>query len=205
MGIDLPFVHLNLHKNPFGSLTLDEQAQLAIVDVDFFVEQLKCGPFRVQFLGDCGAGKTTHLLAIRKCFSDAPYFHFAEGAPIPKIPQAPLLFLDETQRLPRQLLKSLLSQKISLVIATHRNHSKILRRANIPFESVKLNGLSDEKLQTWIESRIEAVRRQPGAIPQLEPHAAAKLRQKFGRDLRAIEDHLYDVFQSLEDIGHVTV
>lgn len=205
MGIELPFVHLNLHKNPFGSLTRKEQAQLALVDVDFFVEQLRRGPFRVQFLGECGAGKTTHLLAIRKHFPDAPYFHFAEGAPIPKIPQAPLMFLDETQRLPRPLLKSLLSQKTSLVMATHRNHSRILRRGGVPFESIKLNGLSDEKLQIWIESRVEAVRRQPGAIPQLEPHAATKLRQKFGRDVRAIEDHLYEVFQSLEGIGHVMV
>lgn len=40
------------------------------------------------------------MIALHRFFSDIPYLRFPENVKIPKIPHAPVLFLDETQRLP---------------------------------------------------------------------------------------------------------
>jgi len=66
--IALPFAHLNLRRNPFGELDLSQRAALAVVDVDRFVRRLAQPGYAVQFTGDRGRGKTTHLLAILRHF-----------------------------------------------------------------------------------------------------------------------------------------
>ena len=36
----LPWARFNLHRNPFGELTPDERAELAVVEVDYLIEML---------------------------------------------------------------------------------------------------------------------------------------------------------------------
>jgi fumarate reductase flavoprotein subunit len=67
----LPFAHLNLRFNPFGELDLHLRADVAVVDLADWPKRLAAGRFAIQFLADCGRGKTTHLLALRRHFPDA--------------------------------------------------------------------------------------------------------------------------------------
>ena len=150
-------------------------------------------------------GKTTHLLALRERFPDAPYYYFAEGAAIPAIADAPLLFLDETQRLPRSVHARLFHRCASFAIGTHKDHSSELRRAGLAFESVRLNGLTAERLQAIIDRRIEWARRGPGPVPRVPPGATCALIARFGDDVRSIEMHLYEVFQSMTEVKDVRV
>lgn len=153
--------------------------------------------FTVQFIGDCGRGKSTHLHALRARFPDAPYIHFAEGERPQPIPLAPVLFLDETQRLPWHTRHRLFRREVALALGTHRDHSRELARAGRRVETVHLTGFTTATLRRIIERRIEWARRGPGPVPSLGPGSVARLHDRFDGDLRAIEDHLYDVFQNL--------
>jgi len=132
----LPFAHLNLCRNPFGELPLDQRAALAVVDVDRFVGRLKRPGYAVQFLGDKGRGKTTHLLAIRQHFPEAPYLHIGEGER-PRIPRGHPLMIDEIQRLPRWRRRWVFRRPVSLVIGTHEDVSAELLRAGFEVDSIE--------------------------------------------------------------------
>jgi len=59
-----PYLRWNLLRNPFGELTRQERAELAVVDVAIYLAELQAGRTALHFLGDQGRGKSTHLLAI---------------------------------------------------------------------------------------------------------------------------------------------
>lgn len=198
--IGLPFANLNLRRNPFGEPADEERADLAVVEcglIDRLEQSLSDPGFAVQFMGDCGRGKSTHLHALRARFPGAPYLYFAEGEKPPPIPRASVLFLDETQRLPWHTRGRVFRWDVALVLGTHRDHSRELARAGRKVETVRLAGLTTPTLRRIIERRIEWARRGPGPVPSLGPGSVARLHGRFNGDLLAIEDHLYDVFQTL--------
>ena len=156
-------------------------------------------------MGDSGRGKTTHLLALHAYFPQVPYFHFAEGAFIPQIPEAPLLFLDETQRLPRSLRRQVFSRPASFVIGTHLDHSGEFKKAGKEFLAVYLKGLAAEQLDRIIRRRVEWARRSPGPVPEVTLPEVQRLIHKYGDDVFTILRVLYEKFQALEEMsdGHV--
>ena len=198
-----PFAHLNLRRNPFGELTRTEQAQLAVTDIEAFVPQLKQRRFVLQVMGEQGRGKTTHLLALRRHFPDAPYVYLAEDEPPPPVPPAPLLFLDETQRFSRAQRRALFKRNASFVMATHEDHSGEFEAAGLKHHHIYLKGLSQERLAEILARRLEAARRGAGAIPHFEPDTVTELLARFGDDVRAVDAYLYEVFQVLEGVGAI--
>ncbi len=167
----LPFAHLNLRRNPFGELDESERAALAVVDVDAVAARLRAGA-RVQFVGDHGRGKTTHLLALRARLPEARYCRRDRGQPLP---DAPIVLVDEADAVPRR----------ACALGVH-----------VPFEGVEtisLPPLTSARLAAICERRIEHVRRGPGAVPRVGN--VDELIARFRDDLRAIEGHLYEVFQ----------
>ena len=74
----LPFAHLNLRRNPFGEFSVEERAQLAVVDLEPAIAHLSSDVANgrgavVQVLGEKGFGKTTHLLALYSRHPGASY------------------------------------------------------------------------------------------------------------------------------------
>ncbi len=128
--ISLAFEQVNLRWNPFGEPAPEDMATLAVVDVAAYVERLKTPGFALQYLGEPGRGKSTHLCALHQFFPDMPYPKFPEITRIPRIPEVPVLFLDETQRLPRGLRTQIFSRHGSFVIATHQDHRGARARAD---------------------------------------------------------------------------
>jgi hypothetical protein len=199
--ISLAFEKQNLRWNPFGEPAAEEMAALAVVEVEQYVERLRQPGFAVPYLGEAGRGKSTHLRALHRFFPAAPYLKFPENTKIPKIPHAPVLFLDETQRLPPRLRRRIFFRKGSFVIGTHEDHSAELSRAGIETASIRLSGLSPERLAEIIERRLEWARRGPGPLPQVSAAEIDRLIATYDDNLSAILGRLYDEFQTLEAGG----
>lgn len=199
----LPFAHLNLTRNPFGELSLEERSGLAVSDLESFIPHLKQVGFVLQILGDCGRGKTSQLLSLRRHFPNAPYIHYPEEGPRPDVPLAPLLLLDETQRFTPRELKTLLKRNASFVIGTHEDHTKLFKQLGLEHHTVYLRGLDSKRLTQILKLRLEASQRGPGPIPVIEDELIYQLIHRFSDDIRATEQYLYEVFQNLETVGPI--
>lgn len=204
-----PFEHLNLRWNPFRTLEPDEAAQAAVPAFDPGVARLLLRPRRaVQLTGPCGAGKTTHLHALRgsvlASVPDSPYVYFGPDH-TPPVPDSRVVFVDELQRLPRRGRMRLFRRRgTSFVIGSHRDHTAELRLAGVELlRGVELAPSSPERLHALLDRRVELARRGPGPVPRITAAAARRLLARHGGDVRAIIDHLYDVFQTLEAPRHV--
>jgi hypothetical protein len=199
------FEHLNLRRNPFGEAADDQIGKLAVVDVDAFIERVRAPGFVVEFLGHCGRGKTTHMRAIWEHFSDAPFVRVAEQPEDFRVPDASLVFVDEAQFLSRRQRRRLFSQTRSYVVGTHKSLAPTFRRAKLDFETVSVGTVDKRRLCEIIERRIEWARRADGPAPSVSDAAVDALIAEHQDNLRAVEHHLYDVFQTLEEICHVQV
>ena len=200
----LPFGHLNLRRNPFGELDLSQRARLAVVEIDRFVRRLKRPGFAVQFTGEKGRGKTTHLLAIMRRFPEAAYVHVGENERPPRIPLGQPLLIDEVQRLPRWRRRRAFRKSVSLALGTHQDLKSELTGAAFEVETVEVGDrLNARRLRQMLNRRIDWARRGPGAVPRITVETAQAMIGRFGDDVRAIEWYLYELFQGLRRIGNV--
>ena len=192
----LPWARFNLHRNPFGELTPDERAELAIVDVDYLIEMLGDPRQAVQFIGECGRGKTTRMLKLRSVLPRASYTYIPEHPPCPPIVLGNPILVDEAQRLSRSARRSVLRSQSSLVFATHNDLSKSLRKHGYHVHTEHIGeGNGPELVCELLNRRIEASRLQSGVIPVVSIEDAESLVAEFGNDIRAIENRLYLQFQ----------
>ncbi|TWT82558.1 hypothetical protein CA13_40210 [Planctomycetes bacterium CA13] len=191
-----PWGWCNLFRNPFGELTPDERAELAVVDISEIVGVLNQPRIAIQFIGECGRGKTTRMLAIGKELPEAAYVYLEEDRPCGAIPTGYPLMIDEAQRLPRSVMRTIFSSGLTLVLATHRDLSRPLRSFGYRVKTYRLGRDGDANL-IWecLNRRIEASRLNAGPIPVLSRADAAELVRQFGSDIRAMESYLYDQVQ----------
>jgi hypothetical protein len=199
----LPFAHLNLRRNPFGELEREDRAALAVVDVDRWLRRLERPGFAVQFVGDKGHGKTTHLLALKQHLPRAGYVHVGEGQR-PRIPQTDPLLIDEIQRLPAGRRRRVFRARISLAIGSHVDFGAELARAGFKWDTVRVaDALDAERLYEILNRRIQWARRRPGRVPKVTLRTAQSLLDRFGGNVRAMEARMYDLFQQLPEIRDV--
>ena len=199
----LPFVHLNLRFNPFGELPLKYRAELAVIDLPPLLNHLERPRAVLQLIGDKGRGKTTHLLRLKACFPGAGYVHFPEDER-PPVPDGNPLILDEAQRIPWWQRRQLFQRPVPLILGTHRDFTRQLRRMGRDVKTIMAGEKTDRKrLDEIFRQRIEFARRDSGPIPSVPLATIDKLVDRYGDDIRAIEGHLYDLFQHLEGPSHV--
>ncbi|MGI9471560.1 MAG: hypothetical protein ACR2NZ_08520 [Rubripirellula sp.] len=193
----LPWARVNLCRNPFGELTAKERAETAVVDVDWFMSMLQRQSTAVQFIGDCGRGKTTRMLAIHSQIPDSSYVYLPENQPCPAIPEGNPVMIDEAQRLPRFVRRRVFATGLPLVLATHNDLTRSLRRHGYQVHTQHIGeGNVPELVWQLVNRRIEASRLAPGPIPNATVEDARVLVQRFGTNVRSIEHYLYDRFQS---------
>ena len=197
--LTLPFAHLNLKFNPFGEATREDRAEMAVADVDRFVELLQRGG-AVEFVGGHGRGKSTQLLALHRRFPEAHYLKLQRiEAPRP----AGLLFVDEVELVRDR--DRLFRRCRSIALGAHRSHADELRRRYREVETVIVAGLTVGHLRAIVDRRIEWARRGPGPVPRVPDRALAALIARFDDDVRSIESILYSSFQELDEVGNVEV
>ena len=194
----LPYAKLNLLRNPFGQLSREDRVAAAVVDLDIWLPQLKNPKFALQLLGDCGRGKSTHMHAILDCFPDGSYVYLPEDGPIPKIPRGYPLFIDEAQRLPWVTRFFAFRRGVPLVLATHTNLSSPLQRAGYAVETANVAAkVSTDRLQEIFRRRIELARLGEGEIPNVTTEEIESLVRRFGDNIRAMEEDLYQRFHTM--------
>ena len=202
-AVSIPFAHLNLRRNPFGEFSPVEIAALAKVDIDEVAAQLADPAFVVQFVGEKGFGKTTHLLAIRARFPGALYVHIAEGERA-VIPAGRPLLIDEAQRLTWRQQRKVFRDPVPLVLGTHVDFHRALTRAGRRVKTIRVAERMDaERLHNLLNARVAWVRRAEGALPAVRHETARRLLAQFGPDVRRIQQELYLTFQRLSGIQDV--
>lgn len=230
-----PYRHLGLWRNPFGELTPDERAELAVVETASLLAFLEQTQTVVQFLGDCGFGKTTHLLALRMAIhrrsgnaqtASEGIVYFPEGGPRPSIPNGRPLFIDEAQRMSWLQRQNLLRRAGPIVLTSHSDLSAYFLRAGFQVLSVNVGAAkSPQQLAEILNLRLDASRLArsheptdqrahfPAAsnaphcrntlmprvgpcvcAPLAEPYCA-QLLNRFGSNLRRMEEYLYETIQ----------
>jgi hypothetical protein len=197
-----PFAKLNLRRNPFGEVTWEERSELAVADTKPWVEFLRHPATAVQFIGPCGHGKTTHVLAIARSLPGAPYVHLPLEGPRPAVPDRRPVLIDEAQRLGFWQRRRVFARGGPLVLGTHNDLSRLLRRSGLEVWTVDVAAdLSADRLMAILNKRIEASRITNGEVPCINRSYAVALRRDFGTNIREIERHLYLQFQQLVQGG----
>jgi energy-coupling factor transporter ATP-binding protein EcfA2 len=198
-GLRLAFSHLNLRFNPFGEPSDHERAGLAWVAT----RDLEAGE-TIQFVGESGRGKTTHLMALAARHPAAVYEKLQEGQDRWTVEMAegvPFL-LDEAQRAHPRRLRALLRSGRAVALGTHADLSALAPR---PIRTIQVGGVGLSQIGAIVARRIEWARRSAGPVPSLSAAALAILVAKHGDDVRSLLGELYDVFQTLTEVGPVTL
>ncbi|TWU65065.1 hypothetical protein V7x_06090 [Crateriforma conspicua] len=192
-----PWQAWNLNRNPFGELTRSERAELAVL-LDDLEQQSTPGDFQAwQFIGKCGRGKTSQMLGLQRRWSDSAYVYMPVDGPCPDIPVARPLLIDEFQRVPRRIRTQLIRSGLPLVLGTHRDMSRSLRGAGYRVRTIRLGHQNTaDHLCKVLNRRIEHCRLFEGPVPKIRRRTAEDLIRRFGSDLRAIENHLYEWTQA---------
>ena len=196
-----PFAKLNLLRNPFGELVQEDRMAAAVIDWSLIEPFLNRPRVALQFWGECGRGKTTHLLAILDRLQYAQYVYLPEDEKCPPIPEPvenETLIIDEAQRLPFLTKRRIFKQGAPLILGTHRDYRTQLQRFGYEVHSISFeNQLRPSRLQKIINQRIELAKFQQGDIPQISLRESQELCHRFGDNIREIESLLFDTFQSL--------
>lgn len=192
------YADLNLERNPFGALTREQRARIAVFDVDERIEQMRSGK-AVVFVGGHGRGKSIRLQALARRFEGAEYrrVHRDEAWPNPE-GRGPLL-VDEIQFLDRKRRRRLWRVTRPVAVASHEAWEEEMAVEGRESVTVDLDQpLELEDLAAFLRRRIELCRRRPGPIPTLSGEALRRLRENYGSNHRGMQDHLYEVFHRLE-------
>jgi hypothetical protein len=196
------YTHLNPRFNPFGTLTPEEEAAAALPDLDasVYAARLRQPGTAIQFLGPSGRGKTSHLMALRSRFPAAPYLHIGRGEPVPPLPEAAILFVDEMQRVPRRQRQALFARHAAYVVGSHVDHSHEFARAGLDYEIITLGAVTALRLQAVLNRRIAVARRHPQRpVPTFTLAAVEMLLACCGADQWAMNGILYDLFETLAE------
>lgn len=203
----LPFSHLNLRFNPFGELTDDERAAVAVADpvqLRGLAARLLSDDAVILLTGEPGRGKTTMLRALHLHLTaelgPLPFVRVATGGS-PPIGEGRVVFVDEAQRLGWLSLRRLLRRPggFALTAPGPFRHLGVGHR----LVTVGVGDPSPERLALIVERRIELARRGAGPVPTVDAAAVAWLVARFADDVRAAEQALYEVFQRLEGADRV--
>lgn len=200
----LPFAHLNLRFNPFGELTREQRAVTAIVELDDIPEHFSKRRIAIQFTGEHGRGKSTHLIALHKQFKHSPYTQIHIGDK-PTFSNDDIQFIDSIEMLPAARRKKIYRSTNILAITTHNDLTNELHTAGFEVISKRITVDNAQHIKQIFDKRIELARRNTGSLPGIDIKTVRTLITKFNDDIRAMEHHLYEIFQQLQEIGNVKV
>lgn len=203
-----PFHDIGFECNPFRALTDEEWVAVAVVP-EGVRAALDEGLDNLQILGEKGYGKTTALLwmtaEMRYGGYRSAYEYIPEGEDTFQTVLEGLDFflLDEGQRLGRRERGRLMRQSkdVRLVVAAHENLEGLFGKYGRPLKTIRLGESGPGHLRAILDRRLRYF-----ALEGMEPvgfsvEAIDFLWGKFGRDVRAVEQYLYEYFQGLVEGG----
>jgi len=200
----LPYRYLNLKRNPFGVPVEQERPELAVANVDEWVEQLLKERVAIQLVGDHGRGKSSHLFALKKGLeqrtqTQVPYLRLRDTR---KILLAPTVLLDEGAQLPFCRWWTL-RHVHSLAVSTHLNLRPLLWALGFRVITVRIEQRDPQRLQNIFQRRIEWARDASGPIPHITKETIRELQIRYGDDIRSMEHALYCSIEEMKEVGCV--
>jgi hypothetical protein len=208
-AVYFPFQNLGLRSNPFRVLTEAEWMEVAILPASIET-MMPDGFVHLQVLGDAGRGKTTTLLALKHAFIAAGLSTTYEYLPPRQSHYETILngiaifILDEAQRLRKREMGRLFANAARsqidlprLIVSSHRDLSSLFQRRGLPLQTCMLDQISAPFLQKLLSKRLEYFSMTRNKQVQFTEESVTALIDRFGSDLRALEKHLYEVFQTL--------
>lgn len=192
------FSSINLKFNPFGELDAEERREVACVDLGSLVNEVGQSKTAIQFLGDHGRGKTTHLLALHSHYRVIPYIKVFPDSRI-SLPKSNIYFIDSIENIPFTSRLSLYKKVNHLVFTTHKNLSIELKLMRLSVTTRRISQQSVNKLQTIFQRRVDYAKKNCGPAPDVTQDMVARLINKFGDNIRAMEHELYQHFNALRD------
>lgn len=205
-NVYFPFHALGYQCNPFRAVTNEEWVALAVLHPQ--VEAALVTSFEhLQVLGEKGHGKTTTLLAIADHYKRAgkrtAYEHLEVGEQHYKtsLARLDLFCLDEVQRLipaeRMRLIGSLLKEKgLHMVLGSHEDFGPLFNRHGLTLTTLQFETVPLTHVEAVVRRRLEyfaLTLGQPGVRPT--PEAIAALYNRYGSDVRRIEQALYEAYQ----------
>ena len=183
------YSRLNLTRNPFGALTLEEWIETAVLDLPPLCAHIRPG-VALQLLAPPGRGKTTHLLSLWTRLPHARYVRLGNQVPPAR---APIWLIDEAD-LSLVGCWRYLRVADAVVVATHRDLSSFLRIAGFGVHTHTVSVPPCQLAELW-QRRIERARLGPGTVPRVSQALIDQLVLAHGTDLRAMAFALYERFQ----------
>lgn len=199
-----PFHALGFRCNPFRALTDEEWVEMAVISPQ--VQQtLNHSYTNLQILGEKGYGKTTLLLYLaagkRKLGRLVAYEYIPEdgGAFQTPLQNLDYFFLDEAQRLAKKERRRLFEhmQGPGLIVASHENLAPLFAENKRPLTTIQLQDTGPDHLKAVLNKRLNYFSLENAAPTPLPQQTINQLWQKFGRNIRAAEHHLYEHYQNL--------
>lgn len=209
------FPHLNLWRNPFGELTQEERIRLSVCDLRADLQWLgeggAVGNRIVQYIGPCGFGKSTRLLALRNAVGQDPdlvgsrssrYLYVPPERTTPAWKGDDLLFIDEADRTRWLARLQMFRSRRVVAIAVHRCLKSQLQWLGIDVRTVSISNDGDAtRLQAIFNCRVKAsLADDSKPVPEISLEQARYLIGRFGDDIRGAESYLYDRFQVLKSV-----
>ncbi|WP_293069093.1 hypothetical protein [Okeania sp. SIO2B3] len=156
-----PYERLGLRCNPFTAEQIPGVTEDLWLDRGFSQPPQPRGRVLFQFIGEKGAGKTSHLLHWRKQ-TGGSYTYYPPGWGRWQIPPVePISYWDEADRIPIPLLLAALAQAsyqgATIVAGTHEDLSWVGRFVRLKIRTIKFHRLTPETILAWAEKRIQAV------------------------------------------------
>jgi hypothetical protein len=193
-----PYHAVGLKSNPFVAERMSGVDPGLWVDSGFSSAPAKGERLFIQFLGEKGAGKTSHLLHWRSQ-TNGSYSYFPDSWErwyLPKVDE--ISYWDEANRIPFPLLaialKQAYDQKSTIVAGTHNDLAWIARAIGFrKIKTIRLETISLEMFLAWVEKRLEAVQLSPEIEIKLrlERHDALKILSQSGASWRRASVYLH--------------
>ena len=195
----LPYQKFNLRRNPFGELDREEWTQLAVVDIEATLMELVEPGVVIQFVGEKGYGKTTHLFAIHRRLPQSGYVHIPEGQRAAMPAGVPLL-IDEAQRLTRWQQFRVFRSRVPLVLGTHFDFTEKLVRSGRKVRTISVcQHTTANRIYELMNARIVRFRRSEGPVPEVTRATVDRLMESFGANIRGMLHQLYLQFQLISE------
>ena len=189
---------LEYYFNPFGGL--DDEEIFSVIQPKYEIENILSilkskHPTIIQFLGNKGRGKTTHLKALFQHHNDAEIFYLDRKHIKMDQIQRNVIFIDSVGRISLSKRMKLWSKKSnSYVITTHWNRRLEFWLAGRTCRTYYFKGLCIQDLEKTIRYRIAlATNLAPDQII-INSSVSIKLLEKFGDNFRDILNYLYKLF-----------
>lgn len=208
------FFHtLGFQRNPFGALTDEEWAEIAILPPAVAAQVQQAA--HLQLIGPKGCGKTSAMRGIRAHLQtgqvNMAYEYLPEGTTKfnTMLPGLDLFLLDEAQRLTRwerrRWLRGVKNGRLRTIFSSHEDLSALFVRKKLPLTTIHLAPhVTPSHYAAILQRRLAFFAFDDPPRITFSNEATVFLVKTFGQDMRAAEYFLYEVWQGIEEVGEIT-